>query len=909
MPRNRWRPARSFHHINRRLAPTVLLRLTHVSLVLCILFFPPQSHPPTVLLVVVVQGASFPARIPDPPSSHRHPSSSYYTSSTRSQRKRNNMDSPPFYHHSPTGGGGGYSDDDDDDEEEDEVESSSDFEDSYWGGQQQQQGARERHSLFALDNNNNNNAQGMTASTTATPESFVPHSQHTKNENYQDKQQTQTDQPSSSRSTPPIAKSSTPSPTSSSNTNNQNDGAPNNHKKQPSSPKTNDSTTTPSDLSQPLQTLQKLQQMLDETDYKTMPNKQKTTSTEVDPNNKNSPSYPTDNNKLWTSQDRSKYRIQQRNQKNHHPPNTYVSTPINYLASSDDDEDVTDEEDGGFTLPNLPVYHSDAESDEELEGNSAANENNYQANASSRQPSPPPSRPPPPPHVPPSNYYAPFPQQPPNAAAYGVAPPPPMGHQGYAPVMPSYHTYSPYPYYHDPRLLMYRPNSYSQAQPRSPYPPPYPQWATPPPPTKDTRPTETTSSAAFAPKSTVVSSSVRTGGSPSNNNNNNNNLVIPDRTPALHVHPDAMLYVDPQLRFEATPYTPQIATAESLAEASSLVNFSSIQKLGLMMVLVAVACYSGVSPRDLPLEEYNLRFYENCKLVTYSLIAPAVYMFSVFDARMNDINAVIHSFFVSFGFGYLAIFVAEIVVTTFVRLAVFSWLEPNIFELTPQVPVPVLPWVLREVQYRPKRITLFVADFLASCVASPIIEEYAKYRLLCWTTSLPKNFDWVYKEFSKGSKRRKRRVAEPIVRMPPEQDAVSANKIITQALAVSIGIKMADVGRRILLYTKPSHQDQGFYAVCRGLFPIHELCGTMTALNVAKRNLLGVDTPSWVILLPAIVIHGMANFRGMKVSSFCLRVLVFLVYRERSTTHIRLHCSPFSNGIRPPLGPRCSYHL
>jgi hypothetical protein len=83
-------------------------------------------------------------------------------------------------------------------------------------------------------------------------------------------------------------------------------------------------------------------------------------------------------------------------------------------------------------------------------------------------------------------------------------------------------------------------------------------------------------------------------------------------------------------------------------------------------------------------------------------------------------------------------------------------------------------------------------------------------------------------------------------------------------LAASVGLKLCDAVRRILMYTKPMHSNKGFYALCRGIFPIHELCGTMTAIGLAKRDLLGVDLPLWKVLLPAIVVHGMANFRGMK---------------------------------------------
>jgi hypothetical protein len=93
---------------------------------------------------------------------------------------------------------------------------------------------------------------------------------------------------------------------------------------------------------------------------------------------------------------------------------------------------------------------------------------------------------------------------------------------------------------------------------------------------------------------------------------------------------------------------------------------------------------------------------------------------------------------VSFTLGYTLAFVLEIIVTTALRLGVFMIWEPAIFSLTPKVPSIILPWVLREKQYRPKRITLFAADFATSCVASPIIEEYLKLKIVQWTASLPR---------------------------------------------------------------------------------------------------------------------------------------------------------------------------
>lgn len=157
-----------------------------------------------------------------------------------------------------------------------------------------------------------------------------------------------------------------------------------------------------------------------------------------------------------------------------------------------------------------------------------------------------------------------------------------------------------------------------------------------------------------------------------------------------------------------------------------------------MLLAVALFAYSAVSPRSLPLTEYNLQFYENLRIAYLSIIAPAFYMISVFDARENNINSVVSTFFHSFMVGYAATFLVEIVATTLVRLLAFYFFEREVFSLSPKIPVAILPWVLRENNYRPKRITLFSADFGASCVAAPIIEESIKLVLLQRTAILPR---------------------------------------------------------------------------------------------------------------------------------------------------------------------------
>jgi hypothetical protein len=93
----------------------------------------------------------------------------------------------------------------------------------------------------------------------------------------------------------------------------------------------------------------------------------------------------------------------------------------------------------------------------------------------------------------------------------------------------------------------------------------------------------------------------------------------------------------------------------------------------------------------------------------------------------------------------------------------------------------------------------------------------------------------------------------------------NVNTYVSGMLAVSLGLKWADAIRRVCLYTKPGDPHKALYALLRGLFPVQELCGIMTALRLARRDVLGQSMPLWRLLLPAIVIHGMASFRGMKV--------------------------------------------
>ena len=138
----------------------------------------------------------------------------------------------------------------------------------------------------------------------------------------------------------------------------------------------------------------------------------------------------------------------------------------------------------------------------------------------------------------------------------------------------------------------------------------------------------------------------------------------------------------------------------------------------------------------------------------------------------------IGTFHVSFTLGYALAFFAEVITTTLVRLGVFKIWEPAIFNLTPEVPSIILPWVLREKQYKPKRITLFAADFAASCIASPVIEEVIKLKVVQWTCRLPRNF-----RTGNSSKGKGRKKCFP-VRSIDSPQVTNINCYITQVSAI-----------------------------------------------------------------------------------------------------------------------------
>ena len=199
---------------------------------------------------------------------------------------------------------------------------------------------------------------------------------------------------------------------------------------------------------------------------------------------------------------------------------------------------------------------------------------------------------------------------------------------------------------------------------------------------------------------------------------------------------------------------------------------------------------------------YNAAFKSNINLVLLLYIAPVAYLLGVSNIRSDsdnatDVNAIIHIFYTSFTYGYLATFLLEALLATALRIAVFSIWEPAaLFELTPRIPLPVLPWVLRGEGYRPKRITLFVADLAVSCVAAPIVEELVKLKVVQWYGRLPRNYYYYAASTSSSSSVTTATAAAATAAGAATGEVTDINTHITTMLACSLGLKLADSDQR-----------------------------------------------------------------------------------------------------------------
>jgi len=294
-------------------------------------------------------------------------------------------------------------------------------------------------------------------------------------------------------------------------------------------------------------------------------------------------------------------------------------------------------------------------------------------------------------------------------------------------------------------------------------------------------------------------------------------------------------------------------------DPDKLIRFGSIMKITCVVVFITVLSYISVVPKHLELAAYNSSYKDNLLRVFASIAWPVMLLAITFRSEDANINQVVSLFVFSFFIGYPLLCIVEVTIATAVRLAVLKITEPKAFSFCPKVPGLYLPWVLHNEGYFPSRITLLLFSILNSCIVAPLVEEVFKLKLL--QSSLKSTRSLTFPTPSQNSlyaeaETKKKRFASTT--------PVTTRSYVVYMTAICLGLKVADNTRRILLYTAPHHKHKNFFAIARGLFPLQELCGAMTALALARRNLLSQASWDVVSVGPAVVLHAMANFRGMK---------------------------------------------
>jgi len=339
------------------------------------------------------------------------------------------------------------------------------------------------------------------------------------------------------------------------------------------------------------------------------------------------------------------------------------------------------------------------------------------------------------------------------------------------------------------------------------------------------------------------------------------NLVVGENSPAVYAgdhHHGLMPYQDGAEDF-----------LEDDFDHSRIISLSSVTKLCLLGLMGVLLSYAAVSPRSAPTDLYNYLFKVNLLLLCSSLAGPLFYMGVLYSAKDVNVNELVSMVFSAATTGYVLACGAEVVGATAIRALAFLMFEPEMVKkVCPEIPLIYLPWLWKKLELRPKFATLFFSDLIVNCGVAPLIEEGVKFLIFRWCS--------IRQGWGRDRRDLRRTVHSYLVYM----------------VGVSMGLKLADNTRRILLYTKPKvslkdevtlitapwglipwpcphvpallsmqQTSKPFFAVARGFFPVQEFCGAFTAMNLARREILEENVPWWMILLPATILHSMANFR------------------------------------------------
>mmetsp|Transcript_14210 Transcript_14210/g.42990 ORF Transcript_14210/g.42990 Transcript_14210/m.42990 type:complete len:345 (+) Transcript_14210:64-1098(+) len=237
-------------------------------------------------------------------------------------------------------------------------------------------------------------------------------------------------------------------------------------------------------------------------------------------------------------------------------------------------------------------------------------------------------------------------------------------------------------------------------------------------------------------------------------------------------------------------------------------------RVAAIVIASCTMAYTTVAPRKLRAEAYNAAYKLTLERLTLAAVAPSLLLALIFDHRKVTLRDITQPLFRSF---FLAAPIAAVVEAA-ASAMIWRMLFPT----------------LRELDLPPRtllmRLRAFVAEFAVTCVVAPVVEEFCKLR----------------SAGVESTKRTELTKQQPI------------HTVLLRCVSASVGMKFSDGARRISLYSRPWHPQPHFFAAGRGLFPIQELCGALTATRVfTKQSTFG-------IILPSILLHASATFRGMK---------------------------------------------
>ena len=140
-------------------------------------------------------------------------------------------------------------------------------------------------------------------------------------------------------------------------------------------------------------------------------------------------------------------------------------------------------------------------------------------------------------------------------------------------------------------------------------------------------------------------------------------------------------------------------------------------------------------------------------------------------------------------------------------------MEPDVFAIRPKIPSIFLPWRLSEHHYHPRLSTLSAMSLLDTCVLSPVAEEYGKLLLLRMfvrkqaKAQKPKTLENVPSK------------AGNILLVNSDSAERPVRQYVVMMTAVTLGMKVADNLRRVLLYARADQRHKSFFAMARSFFP------------------------------------------------------------------------------------------